>query len=111
MALIAAAWDLSAQAVSERGEAAYFCERLLGVVLAYWGRIHIRLPQEARAELRQLALRLVAAVSMGCALKAAGVLKLVGRPEDVAALETHRPADPTFAKVFDEAAQALRSLH
>jgi hypothetical protein len=29
----------------------------------------------------------------------------------VAELEAHRPADPDFAKIFDEAAQALRSLH
>jgi hypothetical protein len=39
------------------------------------------------------------------------VLKRVGRPEDAAHLESHRPADQGFAEVFDDAARALRSLH
>jgi hypothetical protein len=111
LAFITAAQNLRTQATSERGEAAYFCERLFGLLLAYWERIRAVLPQAVRAELRQLARSLVAATSTGCAMRAAGMLKLVGRPEDVKELEAHRPADPTFAKVFDEAVQALRNLH
>ena len=108
---ISAASALIHPALSQRGEAAYFCEVLLNVVFLHWERIFVAVPAEVSGELRQLARRLVAATSMGCALRAASVLKLVGRPEDVTELEAHRPADPTFAKVFDEAAQALRSLH
>jgi len=49
---------------------------------------------------------------MSLALPAAVVLELVGRPEDAALLEKHRPADdPVFAKVFDDAAAVLRNLH
>jgi HEAT repeat protein len=108
---VLAARALIHSALSQRGEASYFCEVLLSVVSLHWERLLVTLPTDTRAELRQLALGLVAATSMGCAMRAASVLKLVGRPEDAKALETHRPADPTFAKVFDEAAQALRNLH
>jgi hypothetical protein len=106
-----AARALIHSALSERGEASYFCEVLFSVVVLHWERILVALSTETRAELRQLALKLMAATSMGCAMRAASVLKLVGRPEDVRELEAHRPIDPTFAKVFDEAIQALRNLH
>jgi hypothetical protein len=33
-----------------------------------------------------------------------------GDSEDAPLLEAHRPSDPILAKVFDEAAQALRQL-
>jgi hypothetical protein len=108
---ISAASVLVHPALSQRGEAAYFCEVLFSVVFLHSERILVALPAEASGELRQLARSLVAATALGCALKAASVLKLVGRPEDVTELEAHRPADPTFAKVFDEAVQALRNVH
>ena len=37
-----------------------------------------------------------------------GLLQFIGQPEDVALIEAYRPTDPTLAKVFDDAAQALR---
>jgi len=68
------------------------------------------LPEQARSELRDASRSLVSAESMGCALRAAAVLGHVGHPEDVAILKAHQPADPTFAKVFNDAARALRGL-
>jgi hypothetical protein len=52
----------------------------------------------------------VASVALNCSLRAAVVLKLVGLPEDAALIEAHRPAEPILAKVFDDAARALRGL-
>jgi hypothetical protein len=52
----------------------------------------------------------VASVALNCSLRAAVVIKLVGKPEDAALIEAHRPAEPILAKVFDEAARALRGL-
>ncbi|AKJ01835.1 Hypothetical protein AA314_03461 [Archangium gephyra] len=38
------------------------------------------------------------------------MLQHVGQREDIPLLEANRPAEPILAKVFDEAAQALRQL-
>ncbi|HYH94705.1 HEAT repeat domain-containing protein [Hyalangium sp.] len=108
---ISAASALIRPALNQRGEAAYFCEVLLNALLMHRERLLIALPEAVRAELRHVARSLVASKAMGCALRAASVLEFVGRPEDATELETHRPADPTFAKVFDDVVRALRSLH
>lgn len=111
-AFIATAYALREQASSQDDDAAYYCERLFSLVLGYRQRIIPALPAEARAELRAVARSLLTSPSMGSALPAAAVLELVGRPEDVALLESRRPADdPGFAKVFDDAARVLRNLH
>jgi hypothetical protein len=111
-AFIATAYALREQASGQDDDAAYYCERLFSLVLGYRQRIIPVLPAEARAELRAVARNLVTSPSMGSALPAAVVLELVGRPEDVALLESRRPADdPGFAKVFDDAARVLRNLH
>jgi hypothetical protein len=46
---------------------------------------------------------------ISCSYFAGILLQFVGAPEDIALLEAHRPEDPILAKVFDEAAQALRN--
>ncbi|MDY7226468.1 hypothetical protein [Hyalangium rubrum] len=107
-AFIATARMLLPQAVSQEGEAADYCERLFSLLLLHRERLLGALPAEARTELHAVARALVAATSMGCAVRAAVMLKLVGREEDAALLEAHRPGDATFAKVFDDAAHALR---
>lgn len=95
-------------AVSQDGEASQYCDRLFSLLLENAERVLPRLPEEARSELRQLARRLVASVALDCSLRAAVVLELVGQPEDAALLEAHRPAEPILARVFDDAARALR---
>lgn len=93
-------------AVSEDGEAAYFCERLLLLLLGQ-ERLLPRVAPEVRSDLRILARRLLAAASLNCVTRAASLLALIGQPEDVALLERYRPAEPILAKLFDEAAQVL----
>jgi hypothetical protein len=107
-AFASAASALVEPAMSPRSEAAYFCETLFSTVLLHRKRLLGALPEEACAALRSEARSLVGAASMGCALRAAAVLKYVGHPEDAAVLDAHRPADPTFAEVFDDAARTLR---
>ncbi len=108
---IATAASLLELDVSQDREAAHYFERLFSLLLMDPERFLKALPEEPRATLRAVARRLVAAAPMGCALPSAVVLKLIGRPEDAGLLVSHRPADPSFAQIFDDAAQALRNLH
>ncbi|HSP80047.1 MAG TPA: hypothetical protein VLQ93_16070, partial [Myxococcaceae bacterium] len=91
-----------------RGDAVSFCERLFILLMLDDKRLLSALPVEARGSLRETARTLVAAKSLRCALWAATILQHVGQPEDVPLLEAHRPEDPTFAEVFDNALLALR---
>jgi len=109
-AFITAAHARVDEAMHGHGEAAYFCEDLLSTVLLHRARLLGALPQQAHSELRAASRSLVGAESMGCALRAAALLKYVGQPEDAAILDAHQPADSTFAKVFNDTAQALRGL-
>ncbi|WP_143076182.1 hypothetical protein [Stigmatella erecta] len=93
------------------GEPAYFCERLLSLVLTHQERLLASAPEGVRSALRALARSLVQGASMGCALRAAAVLKLAGTPEDAALLDAHCPEDATFAQVFRNAARILREKH
>jgi hypothetical protein len=68
------------------------------------------LPQETRAELRELTRRLIVTTAPNSSLRAAVLLQFVGRSEDAALLEAHRPTEPILATVFDEAARVLRNL-
>ncbi|WP_309891157.1 hypothetical protein [Archangium sp.] len=106
---ISAASASSEEAVSQTGEASYYCNRLFTLLLLYKEQVIPALSEETRSELRTLARRLVASVDPNCSLGAAVVLESVGLPEDAPLLETHRPAEPILAKVFDDAARALRS--
>jgi hypothetical protein len=109
-AFISAAHALVEPAVGQQGTASYYCDRLFTLVLLHRERLLPALSGEARAELRAVARRLVAASSPNCALGAAVVLQHVGHREDASLLDAHRPTEPILAKVFDEAAQALRQL-
>jgi hypothetical protein len=106
---ISIAQSLVEVAVSQRGGPASFCESLFSLVLRHQERILPVLSEDTRSDLRGVAQRLVAAVSLNCAIRAAVILRLVGKPEDAVILEAHSPSDPTFAKVFNDAARALRS--
>jgi hypothetical protein len=106
-AFISTAEAVVDSAVSQDGEAAYFCERLLLLVLGQ-ERILPTVGSEARSGLRVVARRLLSATSLNCSTRAASLLSLIGQPEDVALLERHRPAEPILARLFDEAAQVLR---
>ncbi len=109
-AFISSAHEQVETAVKQRGEASYYCERLLSLVLLHRERLLPLLPEEARSELRTMARRLVAAPSLNCSSRAAALLPYVGQPEDAALVEAHRPAEPILARVFDDAARALRGL-
>jgi hypothetical protein len=110
-AFIAVAENLREQALGSSSDAAVYCQRLFSLLLLHRERSITSLPEEARSALRSVARSLVTAASMSSALPAAVILKLVGRAEDIALLEKHRPADdPGFAKVFEDAAQSLRKL-
>jgi hypothetical protein len=109
-AFISMASALGDGAVKERGEASYYSDRVFTLLLLHRERLLPALPAESRAELRALARRLIASVDSRCALGATNTLKLVGRPEDAPLIEAHRPAEPILARVFDEAAEALRQL-
>jgi hypothetical protein len=109
-AFISAAHALVETAVGQKGTAAYYCDRLFTLVLLHREFLLPALSGEARAELRAVARRLVASISLNCSLGAAVVLQHMGHREDAPLLEAHRPAEPILAKVFDEAAQALRQL-
>ncbi|HEX5752185.1 MAG TPA: hypothetical protein VFZ09_38585 [Archangium sp.] len=94
-------------AIREQGEAAYYCERLLSLILLHRERLMPTFEEETRALLRSLSRELVGSVSANCSIRAAILLKFVGRSEDAALIKAHRPPDPVGAKVFDDAARAL----
>lgn len=85
-----------------------YCEGLLSVLLAHRERVLPALPEEPLLALRTVALGLVGGRDSDCALRAAILLQHIGRPEDAAVIEAHRPADSIAARAFDEAARALR---
>jgi hypothetical protein len=95
-------------AARQRGEASYYCERLLTLVQLHEDWLLPALAPQVRSELRDLARSLVPAVSLNCALRAAVILQSVGLPEDAALIEAHRPSEPVLSQVFDDAVRALR---
>ncbi|WP_375768060.1 hypothetical protein NR798_41315 [Archangium gephyra] len=107
-AFISTAQELLAPATRQDGEAAYYCERLLSLILLQREQLLHTFTQETRSLLRGVARSLVAARLPNCSTRAAGLLKFVGQPEDADLIMAHRPSEPALAKVFDEAAQALR---
>lgn len=110
-AFISWAETLSEETLEQDEKAVYTCECLLDVLLRDRERLLAALPASARSALRMVALRLIAATVPNPDISAAIVLETVGRPEDAAFLEAHRPEYPTLAKVFLDAAQALRNVH
>ncbi|AKJ00683.1 Hypothetical protein AA314_02309 [Archangium gephyra] len=95
-------------ALDQRGDASYYCERLFILLFLHAERVLPALPAPARASLRAVARTLVTAKSQRCALRAVTMLQFVGRSEDLALLEAHRPEDETLAAVFDDVARAVR---
>jgi hypothetical protein len=107
-AFIATAQSVSEETKVPRSDAWYYCERLFSVLLQDRKRFVGAAPEEMRSELRALALKVISATHPHSSLSAAVILGLVGHPEDAASLDGYYPDDPTFAKVFRDAAQALR---
>jgi hypothetical protein len=109
------AFIATARAVSEgsdevSADAEYYVERLFTLLLQDRERLILATPMEMRSELRDVALKVIAATAPSPSMGAAVILKLVGRPEDAAFLEAHCPAEPVLAKVFLDAAKALHGL-
>jgi hypothetical protein len=107
-AFISTAHALVSEAPGQERTVGSYCECLLSVLLAHRERVLRALPSEALGTLRTVALRLLASTDPDCALRSAILLQHIGRPEDAADIEAHRPADPIAARAFDEAARALR---
>jgi len=107
---ISAASALIEPASSRDTEAAYYCEFLFRLLIHQRERVLPGLPPESLGELLTLVRKLVPSRDISCSYHAGILLQFVGRPEDVALLEAHCPEDPILAKVFDEAAQALRNI-
>jgi HEAT repeat protein len=110
-AFISTAEALSEQDLRQDGDAEHYCERLLSLLLTDRERLLPALPESARSALRTVARRLISATFPNPSISAAVVLESIGRPEDAAFLEAHCPEYPTLAKVFHDAAKALRALH
>jgi hypothetical protein len=107
-AFVSTAQSLLDPAVRQDGEAAYYCERLLSLLLSHRERLLPTFAEETRSQLRHVTRELVGAVSPNCSIRAVVLLKFVGHPEDAELISLHRPPDPVGAKVFDEAVRALR---
>ncbi len=105
----------AAQAQSEaaplprNGATANYIEGLFSLLL-HKEQLLPALPSEALGQLRDLARRLIVATTPNSSIRAALLLQFVGQPEDAEFIEAYRPTEPILAKVFDEAAQALRGL-
>jgi hypothetical protein len=101
-----------AQSLEERlrpvAEVEAYCERLFGLLLSSRERLLTGLPAETLATLRTVTRSLIVATAPNASTVAAVMLGAVGHFEDAAFLDAHRPAYPALAKVFDDAARALR---
>ncbi|HSP80745.1 MAG TPA: hypothetical protein VLQ93_19615, partial [Myxococcaceae bacterium] len=106
----------AAQAQSEaaplprNGATANYIEGLFSLLLRSKEQLLPALPAEALGQLRDLARRLIVATAPNSSIRAALLLQFVGQSEDAEFIEAYRPTEPILAKVFDEAAQALRGL-
>jgi hypothetical protein len=105
---ISEARERLAMADGQQAESTYYGESLVGLLLRHREGLLVMLPRDACSELREVARSLV--VVPANSLRAAIMLQLVGTPEDAVLLEAHRPEEPILAKVFDDAARALRGL-
>jgi hypothetical protein len=105
-----AALETVAGPQDERNPVAYYGECLASLLLRHREQILLTLSEGPRSELRDLARKLIVATAPNSSLRAAVLLQLIGQTEDAPLIEAHRPTDPTLAKVFDDAAQALRQL-
>ncbi|HYO68597.1 MAG TPA: HEAT repeat domain-containing protein [Archangium sp.] len=92
----------------ERDPVAYYCECLASLLLRHRDRVLPALPEKECFELRELARKLIVVTAPNSSLRAAVLLQLIGQPEDATLIEAYRPAEPTLAKVFDDAAHVLR---
>lgn len=109
-AFIATAEAISQPATELGSEAVHYIERLFSLLFMDRRRLLTGLPQEAKLALRTVSMRLITKTFPHPSLRAAVMLGAVGQPEDAAFIEAHCPAEPILAKVFIDAAQALRKL-
>ncbi|WP_224244485.1 hypothetical protein [Hyalangium gracile] len=107
-AFIATAQAVSGQMKDARSDARTYCERLFSVLLQDRDRFVGAAPEALRSALRALALEVIVTTYPDPSLRAATILELVGRPEDAAFLTDHCPEESVSAKVFRDAARALR---
>ncbi|MFE8598458.1 HEAT repeat domain-containing protein [Archangium violaceum] len=94
----------------EKGQERRFCDRLFTLLLLHRERLLPTLPSNARTILREVARRMVVAPETVRIIKAATLLKYVGRRADADLLAEHMPQDEVLGRVYEEAAEALRKL-
>lgn len=97
-------------ASTRKGQERRFCDRLFTLLLLHRERLLPGLPLEARAVLREVARRMVAAPETVRIIKAATVLEYVGHREDAELLVQYKPQDEVLGRVYEEAAEVLRKL-
>ena len=97
-------------ASTRKGQERRFCDRLFTLLLLHRERLLPALPPEARAVLREVALRMVAAPAAVRIIRAATLLAYVGQREDADLLAEHKPRDEVLGRVYEEAAEVLRKL-
>ncbi|HYO58417.1 hypothetical protein [Archangium sp.] len=97
-------------ASTRKGQERRFCDRLFTLLLLHRERLLPALPPKARAVLREVARRMVAAPETVRIIKAATLLEYVGHREDADLLAEHKPQDEVLGRVYEEAVEVLRKL-
>ncbi len=93
-----------------KGQERRFCDRLFTLLLLHRERLLPALTSEARADLREVARRMVAAPETVRIIKAATLLEYVGQREDADLLVEHKPQDEVLGRVYAEAVEVLRKV-
>jgi hypothetical protein len=97
-------------ASTRKGQERRFCDRLFTLLLLHRERLLPALLPQARAVLREVALRMAVAPETVRIIKAATLLEYVGQREDAQLLVEHKPQDEVLGRVYEEAVEVLRKL-
>lgn len=97
-------------ASTRKGQERRFCDRLFTLLLLHRERLLPALVPQARAVLREVALRMAVAPETVRIIKAATLLEYVGQREDAQLLAEHKPQDEVLGRVYEEAIEVLRKL-
>lgn len=97
-------------ASTRKGQERRFCDRLFTLLLLHRERLLPALPPKARAGLREVARRMVAAPETVRIIKAATILEYVGHREDADLLAEYKSQDDVLGRVYEEAIEVLRKL-
>ncbi|HYO65147.1 MAG TPA: hypothetical protein VEU33_03610 [Archangium sp.] len=108
--LIFLAGSMIEVASTNKGQERRFCDRLFNLLLLHREHLLSPLSAKARAVLREVARRMVAAPETVRIIKAATLLEYVGQRVDADLLAEHKPQDEVPGRVYEEAIGVLRKL-